>query len=380
MQEQWIVFDNDATGSLITALATDARLGARAIARFSPELETALHETFHYEKHRCGGYTLHLSRAAAEVEAANPFYSDNYLNRPLAVPCRIDQQADVVPALELVDTEHIIGTIECLQDMGTRYYDSDAGQDAALELEARWSDYGIGRSDFSVTRFEHPWKQDSVIASIKGAALPGEIVVIGGHLDSINKCNQSVAPGADDNASGIAAVSEVLRVVLAYGFRPQRTLQFMAYAAEEVGLRGSCAIAEEYKRAAKNVVAALQLDMTGFSGSPHDMYFVNDYVSRPLTDFLKKLIGEYNRQGPHEITFGDTDCGYACSDHVAWTRVGVPAAFPFEALFSDYNKEIHTARDLLRKLDKTGTKQACFAKLGIEFMMEISTSRTAMER
>ena len=266
-----------------------------------------------------------------------------------------------------------------LQDFGTRFYNSDTGQKAALKLQAQWKDYGTGRSDFSVTRFAHTWwKQDSVIASIEGSGLPDEIVVIGGHLDSINDSgDQSVAPGADDNASGIAAVSEVLRVVLGSGFRPQRTLQFMAYAAEEVGLRGSRAIAAEYELTGKNVVAALQLDMTGYSGSPHDMYFVNDLVSTDLTNSLKDLIAEYNPPGSHEITFGDTECGYACSDHAAWTAEGVPAAFPAEALFSDSNKKIHTAEDLLQRLDRTGAKQARFAKLGIEFMMEVS--KTAME-
>ena len=183
--------------------------------------------------------------------------------------------------------------------------------------------------------------------SIEGSVLPNETVILGGHLDSINLSDQSVAPGADDNASGIAVVSEVLRVMLASGFRPWRTLQFMAYAAEEVGLRGSRAIAREYQLAGKNVVAVMQLDMTGFSGAPRDMYFLTDYVSTDLTDFVKKLVGEYNGPGPHEITFGDTACGYACSDHAAWTEVGVPAVFPFETLAEDRNLAMHTAHDTL---------------------------------
>ena len=278
----------------------------------------------------------------------------------------------VVPALDLVDAEHIIDTITWLQEKKTRYYRSDAGQDAALELHAQWNAYGDGRTDFTVARVTHFWKQDSVIASIQGSAIPEEIVVIGAHLDTINVNDPSVAPGADDDGSGIAVVSEVLRVLLASGFRPQRTLQFMAYAAEEVGLRGSRAIAREYSETDKNVIAALQLDMTGFSGSPHDMYFVNDYVSTDLTRFLKGLIAEYNGSGSHEITFGDTACGYACSDHVSWTAIGVPAAFPFETSFADYNPAIHSAADLLKRIDTTGEKQARFAKLGVEFMMEFA--------
>ena len=203
-------------------------------------------------------------------------------------PAAIDQQAHVAPALALVDAGRIIDTIEWLQGMGTRYYRSNAGRSASVGLQARWEGYGSERSDFSVTHFEHPWEQDSVIASIEGAVLPNEIVLIGGHLDSINASDQSDAPGADDNASGIAVVSEVLRVMLASDFRPRRTLQFMAYAAEEVGLRGSRAIAREYDLAGKNVMGAMQLDMTGFSGSPRDLYFVTDYVSTDLTNFLKR--------------------------------------------------------------------------------------------
>jgi len=137
-------------------------------------------------------------------------------------------------------------------------------------------------------------------------------------------------------------------------------------------LRGSRAIACEYQLAGKTVVAVMQLDMTGFSGSPRDMYFLTDYVSTDWTDFVKELIGEYNGPGPHEITFGETACGYACSDHAAWTEVGVPAVFPFETLAEDRNLAMHTAHDTLDRIDTTGRKSALFAKLGIEFMVEVS--------
>ncbi len=388
-QDQWMVFDRDSASGLQGALADSALtpeqirdfriLGPsddRAVARYFPELEETLHHVLHDEAGRCGGYTLHGSLAAALAEADNPLYSSTYLDRSGVAPAAIDQQVHVVPALELVDAERIVDTIEWLQDMDTRYYLTQEGQHAALALQAQWEGYRSGRSDFSVTRFEHPWAQDSVIATIEGSVHPDDIVLLGGHLDSINVSGR-LAPGADDNASGIAVVSEVLRVVLASGFRPQRTLQLIAYAAEEVGLRGSRAIAREYQLTGKNVVAAMQLDLTGFSGSPHDMYFVTDYVSTDLTNFVKNLIDEYNGPGPHEITFGDTACGYACSDHAAWTEVGVPAVHPFETLVEDRNPAMHTAYDTLDRMDSTGRKSALFAKLGLEFMMEVSKADDA---
>ena len=156
----------------------------------------------------------------------------------------------------------------------------------ALDMKKQWEGYGVARNDFSVALNTHGWRQNSVIATIRGAELPDEIVVLGGHLDSINTSNQNAAPGADDDGSGVAAISEVLRVILESGFRPKRTLQFMAYAAEEVGLRGSREIANAYRSTGKKVIAALQMDMTAFAGSPKNIYLITDYVSADLTDFL----------------------------------------------------------------------------------------------
>ena len=82
-------------------------------------------------------------------------------------------------------------------------------------------------------------------------------------------------------------------------------------------MRGSRQIARAYRDAGTNVIAALQLDMTGYAGSAEDMYFITDYVSADLTGFLKDLIREYNGAGPHRITHGETSCGYGCSDHVS---------------------------------------------------------------
>ena len=68
-----------------------------------------------------------------------------------------------------------------------------------------------------------------------------------------------VAPGSDD-ATGVATLTETLRIALASGWKPKRTVKFMAYAAEEVGLRGSNAIAQQFKANGVNVVGVLQLD------------------------------------------------------------------------------------------------------------------------
>jgi leucyl aminopeptidase len=369
------ILDNG-SGRMSSGLTTLRAINGRTVALLDPVLDGLLQRVIHTAHHRCGGYTVHPTREAAEAEALNPFYEPGAIERLEVFPRTIDQQAVVRPALDRIDKTNIVATILKLQGLGTRYYQSEAGQTAALELKGLWESYGSGRPDFSVKMHRHTFRQNSVIATIRGTEVPDEIVVIGGHLDSINTFNPEAAPGADDDASGVAALSETLRVIVKSDFRPKRTLQFMAYAAEEVGLLGSNDVAEAYHDQGMKVIAALQLDMTGYAGSDADMYFVTDYVSKNLTSHLKNLIREYNGSGRHLISYGETRCGYACSDHGSWTRYGVPSAFPFEARFEEYNRAIHSENDLLKKIDMTGERQAKFSKLGVEFIIELGKSGT----
>ncbi|MGX9574300.1 M28 family peptidase [Mesorhizobium sp. f-mel] len=306
------------------------------------------------------------------MELNNPIYQPGFVHSEgVFASTPIDEQLTVGLALEEIKPSQIIQTISDLEALGSRHFQSVGGERAAELVAELWGGYALGRDDVTVERIDHDWPQDSVVATIRGETLPNEIVIVGGHLDSIHSPDNSNAPGADDNASGIGVVSETLRVLMQLGVRPERTLQFMAYAGEEEGLLGSGAIAGEYAGSGKKVVGVLQLDMTGFRGSERDMYLVTDYVNPHATAFLKALISEYNTTGSHTITFGETACGYACSDHASWTRKGYPAAFPFEAEFSVLNPKIHTPEDLIVNLDSEGEHQARFAKLSVEFAIEL---------
>lgn len=84
-------------------------------------------------------------------------------------------------------------------------------------------------------------------------------------MDSINSNSPTSgrAPGADDDGTGTVNLMEAFRVLLAAGFRPTNPVEFHWYAAEEVGLLGSQAIANSYKSAGVNVKAFMELDMSG---------------------------------------------------------------------------------------------------------------------
>jgi bacterial leucyl aminopeptidase len=331
----------------------------RAILRVrSGDLERISHE-LHEHFDRCGGFMLHdsLEDARLTVDAQRD-------KRP--IDYTLDHPADVRAALAQVDPQHIVATIRELQGMGSRYYRSASGAAASQWLADRWQSFTT-RTDVTIELVETGYPQKSVILTIPGTTRADEVIVIGGHLDSISLSGYSSdAPGADDDASGIATMTEVARVLLASDYRPARTIKFMAYAAEEVGLRGSLAIAKDFKARNVNVVGALQLDMTNYQGSDKDIWLMKDFTSAAQNTFLVQLIETYVG-----ATWGMDSCGYACSDHASWNRIGVPASMPFESRMNQRNKHIHTGRDTLETSGDNADHAAKFARLAAAYAIEL---------
>ena len=295
-------------------------------------------ERIHQRERRCGGYFAFPTRAEAEafLRSASPRSPLARKSPAIMVEYGIDSQATVSPWLDQVQHANIHNTINHLQSYQNRYYASSYGRDAALWIQATWMALAAGRSDVSSELFACAGcsTQPSVILTIRGNELPNEIVVLGGHLDSINGSaggsTSQRAPGADDDASGIATLTEVLRIAMASGWKPKRTVKFMGYAAEEVGLRGSNAIAQAHRNAGANVVGVLQLDMTNYKSatSTIDMRLITDYSSPDTKTFLTNLFDTY--LAPRGLRRGTETCGYGCSDHASWTSAGYPSAMFFE--------------------------------------------------
>jgi leucyl aminopeptidase len=269
----------------------------------------------------------------------------------------------VLPAL---DAARIHDTIAALSAMQNRYYQSASGAAASNWLRDRWRSFTT-RADVTVELVDHGYAQKSVVLTIPGTTRADEVVVLGGHLDSIAVGGaSSTAPGADDDASGIATLTEVARVLLASEFRPVRTVQLMAYAAEEIGLRGSQQIVRDYQRRRVQVIGALQLDMTNYQGSDKDIWLMKDFTSAAQNSFLTRLIDTYVG-----ATWGLDACGYACSDHASWYRAGVPASMPFESRMRDRNRKIHTRGDTLETSGDNAAHAVKFARLAAAYAIEL---------
>jgi leucyl aminopeptidase len=341
------------------------------------EISRVIHE----QRKRCGGYFAFETRAEAEA-----FVRGDASRRAASAKLAsytIDNATTVNPWLPQASEANIRGTITTLAGNTNRYYTSTTGKTAAEWIRSRWQALAGTRTDVSteLSTCGTCSTQPSVILTINGNELPGEIVVLGAHLDSINTSGggstTQVAPGADDDASGVATLTEVIRIALASGWKPKRTVQFMAYAAEEVGLRGSNAIAQSFKSSGKNVVGMLQLDMTNYkSGSVADMQLISDYSNAELKTFLTNLFDTY--LAPTGLTRSTYTCGYGCSDHASWTSAGYPAAMMFEGgSSSGYNPSIHGPNDTLANMGNSAANSVKFAKLALAFVGELAKTAGA---
>ncbi|MTI25052.1 M20/M25/M40 family metallo-hydrolase [Fulvivirga kasyanovii] len=291
----------------------------------------------------------------------------------LAINYTIDQDVYVNQSLNLVDNYEIENTTQMLVGYGTRYHTYSSATQSVVDIKAKWDNMAAGRSDISTRLVNHSsTNMPSAVLTIQGTTYPDEYVIIGGHIDSTNPRNNANAPGADDDASGIATITEAARVLIEMDFRPQRTIEIMAYAAEEVGLRGSGEIAEDYANNNVNVIGYAQFDMTNYKGSTYDVYLIEDQYTTPvLNNFMKQLMDHYNSSGTHQLTYSSTQCNYGCSDHASWESEGYNATFPFEASFSGSNPYIHTSSDTYNQAPLPNSVHAAkFAKLALEFLIE----------
>ncbi|HEX7802616.1 MAG TPA: M20/M25/M40 family metallo-hydrolase [Pseudoxanthomonas sp.] len=338
----------------------------------------------HVNEHRCGGFFAFPSRAQAEAFLQTD-RSRQAMTKSLLASYMLDNQATVDRWLPQVEERRLYDTINHLSSYRNRYYASSFGKTSAEWIRTHWQSLAAGRSYVTTELFTactNCSTQPSVILTIQGWDLPNEVVVLGAHLDSINGGNRSdlnqLAPGADDDASGIATLTETLRIALADGWRPRRTVKFMGYAAEEVGLRGSNAIAQSFRSSGVNVVGVLQVDMTNYkSGAVTDMKLISDYSNADLKNFFVTLFDAY--LAPMGLTRSSVACGYACSDHASWTNAGYPAAMMFEAGSPNGSfPYIHTTNDTLATMGESAQNSVKFAQFALAYLGE--TAKTAKVR
>lgn len=334
------------------------------------ELATATHML---PRPSCPGFMAHDSYAEAE-QAANQRFEDivpavNVSYKPTSTKTA----AKITKLMDAVEQAPVVKMNKDLEAMGSRHV-SIAKDSAVSQLIAKqWQeDIGSGRDDVSVDiNAGRSNGQNSIIMTIKGTEKPDEIVVLGGHLDSTSRPVRN-APGADDNAAGMASISGVIAAIGKTGMKFKRTIQFMGYAAEEVGLQGSKVIAKQYKSEGKKVVGVMQLDMTGFNPKAPPS-IITDHTDKSLNGLVERLANQFqDKIGLGK--FSKSRCGYGCSDHASWTAQGFAAAHVFETDQGKHNQKLHTPQDTRSRI--SDEKMTGFARFAAAFIVKLSEDST----
>ncbi len=206
----------------------------------------------------------------------------------------------------------------------------------------------------------------NVIVEIPGTTKASEVIVIGAHYDTVIG-----TPGADDNATGVAALLEVARWLKQ--FQPKRTIRLVAFANEEHpggpwDSMGSCVYANSCQQAGDDIRGMLSLEMLGVYSSrpgsqmypsPFNLFyptvanfigFVGNSASRKLVHTCVKTFRQFAKFPCEGVSAPDSVKDIARSDHWAFWQIGVPALMVTDT--SNFRYPLyHTPEDSVDKLD-----------------------------
>jgi len=195
--------------------------------------------------------------------------------------------------------------------------------------------------ELSVDVKKIPAETQNVVGILRGSdpKLAQEAIVIGAHYDHLglgerNSLSPSQAgkvhPGADDNASGTAAVLELASALAARRADLRRSIVFLAFSGEELGLLGSSYYTKNPVWPLEQTAAMMNLDMVGRPRD--DKLYVGGIGTSPQ---FQEIVEKANAT---DLTLSFQQSGYGSSDHTSFYVKNIPVLFFFSGLHKDYHK------------------------------------------
>ncbi len=250
----------------------------------------------------------------------------------------------------------------CLRVKNTDDPSDDACDNAAEYIYDKFRSYGL---DVEYDPFPHEvltqgnYEMRNVMATLPGKGIDTRrTYIICSHYDSIATKSTNwlmdwktlPAPGADDNASGTAAVLEAARILSQYDF--EHTIKFVAFSGEELGLHGSKHYTELAAENGEDIAGVLDFDMIAYDPDQPDMDVITNAASEWLADRMLSVQRRYNI-GPLTMNkIINPEMVY--SDHAPFWQKGWNAILSIDN--SDFDSPefypfMHTAEDTIDKLD-----------------------------
>jgi Peptidase family M28 len=198
-------------------------------------------------------------------------------------------------------------------------------------------------------RAEYP-DAANVIGVIAGTSPSASTIVISAHYDHLGTVDGTLYPGADDNASGVAGLVAIARAFTVE--RPRHRLMFVAFDAEEEGLRGAEAFVESGLVPLDRIALDVNLDMLA-RNDRNEIFAAGTYQSA----FLKPLLQDVQRRSGVKILFGHDRPVHKAGSVEDWTDQsdhGVFAAHnvPFVYFGVEDHDDYHRPTDTPDKIDR----------------------------
>ncbi len=299
---------------------------------------------------------------------------------------------EIEALVKLISRDSLDTTVRRMVAFETRFMGSDSNAAAARWLgerlvalgyrEVRFDTFAVNvsrqfrlRTDTAVIPSPFVLQdlaQWNVVATKPGALFPDRQVVLGAHYDSISldrlQEDQDVAPGADDDASGVAGLLEIARLLR--GVDLEATVVFALFGAEELGLVGSRDFAARARARGDEILLMLQLDSVGtrsaISGllDAFSIDTIGPYLS--LGEGVAQAAEDYTEVRARDRAGGRvriTNRGCGCSDHQSFIDQGYPALGVFQ-YFDNPETHINMSTDTLEQVDLSLVEGITGAVLG----------------
>ena len=284
-------------------------------------------------------------------------------------------QPSVAMVMGSVDGNRIMDTIADLEAFGTRAFYLNQSNESATYIFQRFSQLGLEVEYQDFMAGSHSSR--NVVATHKGSLDSSKQFLIGAHYDSENSMASTLllaqnlpAPGADDDASGVAAAIELATVL--QGLRLNYTMKYVAFGAEEIGydqsggLKGSRHFVAEERARNSSYEGSAILDMIGYRGDAdnHATVVINENNSLANAMLMATTAHALN------VTVGVViDSSIAYSDHYPFWIAGYPSMLICEAVSDkglpyEFNPNYHTQDDTIDQLSMEQMTEVSKALLG----------------
>lgn len=240
--------------------------------------------------------------------------------------------------------------VKWMEDMDTRFALADNHRAVAVSIRKKFIAFGYPDTkldSFSLTNtyrgITYTTWQYNVIATLRGSS-SDSISVVGAHYDNNISTGDpfTVVPGANDNASGVAAALETARVMKKFKFKPRYTIHFVAFAAEEVGLHGSRDYAAKAAARGENMIIMINHDMIAWLPTPAATPWYVNIIHYDNSIALKDDAARLCAANTNLISYSD-NTNYNRSDSYPFFMYGFRPLFFHQ---SEAGSTYHTVNDL----------------------------------